>query len=90
MCVNDVHHMLESPPLLWHKITGLQLNGLGGAQVEAGEGGQMDTGITLSLALWLIRRNPVRVAFLLHEKKPPETGNWKVDPAVKLWEENLV
>lgn len=41
-------------------------------QVEAGEGGQMDTGITLSLTLGLIRRNPVRDAFLLHERKPPE------------------
>lgn len=42
-----------------------------------------------SLTLGLIRRNPVRDAFLLHEKKPPEKGNLKVDPSVKLWEENL-
>lgn len=82
--------MLGSPPLLWHKITGLCLNGLGGARWRQGEGGQMDTGITLSLALGLIRRNPVRDAFLLHEKKLPEKGNWKADSAVKLWEENLV
>lgn len=58
--------------------------------MEAGEGGQMDTGITLSLALGLIRRNPVGNAFLLHEKKPPKKENRKVDPTVKLWEENLV
>lgn len=50
----------------------------------------MDTGITLSLTLGLIRRNPVRDTFLLHERKPPEKGNWKVEPAMKLWEENLV
>lgn len=41
----------------------------------------------LSLTLGLIRRNLVRNAFLLHEKKLPEKGNWK---AVKLWEENFV
>lgn len=28
----NVYHVLESPPLLWHKITGLQLNGLGGTR----------------------------------------------------------
>lgn len=50
----------------------------------------MDARITLSLTLGLIRRNPVRDAFLLHEKKLPEKGNWKADSAVKLWEENLV
>lgn len=58
--------------------------------MEAGEGGQMDTRVTLSLTLALIRRNSVRDDFLLHEKKLPEKGNWKVDPTVKLWEENLV
>lgn len=50
----------------------------------------MDTGITLCLTPGPIRRNPVRDAFLLHEKNPPEKGSLEAERAVKLWEENPV
>lgn len=66
--VKDIHCVPRSPPLLWHKVTGLHLNGLRGAGWRQGERAQMDARITLPLTLGSIARNPVRDAFLLHEK----------------------